>query len=250
MYRFIGPVSVYFIFYFSSIVIHFIVSWWLSRRLGLSRRVWIIVSTCYLLGMTIGAKALYDLQHGYFDLWALFSLRHYAEGGLWGGLLAYFVLASPLAWMLAYRKPHGLDLVGLSIPIPMVLCKFGCLFNGCCYGHACSLPWAITFPEGSSAPAGVPLHPTQIYEMLVLLGVLVVFYFLDYKKWQGTMLLWFLILYGIGRTGVDMWRGDTGNTFHIGVLTLTQLICLLVAGVSIPVLFFWHRYLSKSQKVY
>ncbi len=27
--------------------------------------------------------------------------------------------------------------------------RMGCLMNGCCFGDACSLPWAIRFPQGS-----------------------------------------------------------------------------------------------------
>jgi len=193
-------------------------------------------------GMTVGAKALYDVQHRQLDLRALLSMQHYVVGGLWGGLLAYIVLAVPLALILAKRRRPALDLVALSIPIPWIFVKLGCLFNGCCYGKACSMPWAIAFPEGGTgAPAGVPRHPTQIYEILVMVCVLVVFKMLKYERWQGTMLLWFLILYGLGRAATEIWRGDADHHVYIGPLTLSQLICLIAAGVSILALYSWHR---------
>ena len=43
--------------------------------------------------------------------------------------------------------------------------RMGCFFNGCCYGRPCSLPWAVTFPP-PHVMAGIPVHPTEIYEAL------------------------------------------------------------------------------------
>ena len=244
----IGPVPTYGIFYFSGILCHFFITYYLAKHYRLRHRVWITVSICYLMGMTVGAKALFDLQHSQLDFRALLSAKHYMEGGLWGGLLAYFCLSVPLALLLSHRKHAALDLVAVSIPIPWIFAKLGCLFNGCCYGKTCSLPWAITFPEGArGAPAGIPLHPTQIYEILVVLFVLVALRILKRESWRGTMLLWFLILYGIGRAATELWRGDTDHRLYIGPLTLSQLICLIVAGVSILVLCV-HQYLSRHTK--
>ena len=65
----------------------------------------------------------------------------------------------------------------------MIMAKVACFANGCCYGAVCSLPWAVTFPEGGTertAPAGLALHPTQLYEILML-AVIAVF---------GTGLYW------------------------------------------------------------
>ena len=233
----LGPVPMYGICYFSGIFCHFFISYYLAKRCRLRRRVWITASVCYMLGMTIGAKALFDLQRSQLDFRALLSAEHYMQGGLWGGLLAYFCLSVPLALLLSHRKRAALDLIALSIPIPWIFAKLGCLFNGCCHGKACSMPWAITFPEGArGAPAGVPLHPTQIYEILVILCVIVVFTILKRRWGSGTMLLWFLILYGLGRAATEIWRGDLNHHLYVGPLTLSQLICLVAAGVSLLVL--------------
>jgi prolipoprotein diacylglyceryltransferase len=68
------------------------------------------------------------------------------------------------------------------------------------------------------------------------------------RRWgSGTMLLWFLVLYGLGRAATEIWRGDADHHLYIGPLTLTQLICLVVAGVSILVLCFL-RNLSRLKK--
>ena len=248
----IGPVPTFSIFYVVGILSHYLISCLLAGRLGLRHRLWIAVSVCYNLGMIVGAKALYDIQHKQFDFRALLSISHYMKGGLWGGLLAYLCLSVPLVLVLSKRRQAALDLIALSIPIPWIFAKLGCLFNGCCYGRACSMPWAITFPEGASgAPAGIPLHPVEIYEILLVLCILCAFTILKRRWGSGTMLLWFLILYGLGRASIEMWRGDTDHHLYIGPLTLSQLICLAAAGVSILVLCF-HRYLfrlKKSEKI-
>ena len=244
----LGPVPMYGVFYFSGIICHFFIAYYLAKRFRFRHRVWITVSICYMMGMTVGAKALFDLQHSQLDFWPLLSAKHYMEGGLWGGLLAYFCMSVPLVLLLSHRKRAALDLVAVSTPIPWIFAKLGCLFNGCCYGKACSMPWAITFPEGArDAPVGIPLHPTQIYEILVVLCILVVFMLLKRRWGSGTMLLWFLALYGLGRAITEIWRGDTEHHLCVGPLTLSQIICLAAAGISILVLCL-HRYLSRLTK--
>ena len=243
----LGPLPTFGVLYSVSILSHFLIGYLIARRLRLRHRIWIVAGICYMVGMTIGAKALYDIHNGQFDLRALFSNSHYFKGGLWGGLLAYLVLAVPLVLILAKRRWEALDLVGLSIPIPWIFVKLACLFNGCCYGKRCSMPWAIIFPEGAAgAPAGIPLHPTQIYEILVVMCIFVVFKFLKYQRWRGTMLLWFLFLYGTGRAVTEFFRGDVEHHFYISGLTLSQIICFISAGVSIIPLLLRRRFVCND----
>jgi phosphatidylglycerol:prolipoprotein diacylglycerol transferase len=238
----LGLIPTYAILYSAGILSHYLVSYLLARRLGLRHRVWIVVSLCYNVGMIIGAKALYDILHAQFNLRALLSVKHYLGGGLWGGLLVYLCLSLPLVLVLSKHRRAALDLIALSIPIPWIFAKLGCLLNGDCYGRPSSLPWAITFPEGAAgAPAGVPLHPTQIYEILVVLCVVGVFAALNRERWQGTMLLWFLALYGLGRAVTEFWRGDADHHVYVGPFTLSQSICFAAAGVSILMLYLVHR---------
>ncbi len=233
----IGPIPTYGILYILGIVVHFYVSRRVAHRLNLERRVGIAVSLCYLVGMIPAAKLLYDIRQSQFDLTVVFNLKHYLEGGLWGGLLAYLLLAIPVTLFLTRRRRSALDLIAVSVPIPWALAKLGCVLNGCCYGRPSSLPWAITFPEGAdTALAGVPLHPTQIYE-IVLMGLLIlVFKVLPRERWRGTMLLWFISIYGLGRTAIDMFRGDTDRYIYVGPVTLTQIICLITAVTSVLLL--------------
>ncbi|MEN6575534.1 MAG: prolipoprotein diacylglyceryl transferase family protein [Phycisphaerales bacterium] len=227
----IGPITTYGTMYLVGILLHFILSRRIAKRYGMKRRVWLTVSICYMLGMVVGAKLLSDVRSGNLDLSAMLQARHWTDGGMWGGLLAYFALAVPAVLLLARQRLLALDLVALTIPIPWMAAKVGCFLNGCCYGRSCSLPWAVTFPEGAcGAPAGVPVHPTQLYELGLMLAMLLLFTWLRSDKWHGTKLLWFFVLYGFGRAATDFLRGDTEGRLYLGMLSLTQLLCITAAA--------------------
>lgn len=248
MWPMFGPLPAYGLIYLVAFLSHYLVSWRIAKRSGLAWHVWITVGALGSLSSTVGAKILHDITHGQFSWHALFSPRHYLAGGLWGGLLVYFALAVPAMLLLTRKKWAALDLVALSLPIPSILAKLGCLLHGCCYGRPSSWPWAIVFPEGSrGAPPGIPLHPTQIYEMLVLAIILLVFRRLDANRWQGSMLLWFLMIYGLGRTLCDAFRGDFGRQIYWGPLSVTQLICLGAALLSGALLGWWWRVLPAKR---
>lgn len=246
MFPRIGAVPTYAIFYAASIIIYFIICKKAAQKWGLHNRVYITASLCYIIGMVFGAKILYDIHHSQLTFQQLFSLKHYLGGGLWAGQLAYLAFGVPLILLVSKSKAAGLDLLAWSIPIPLSITKIGCFFNGCCYGRECSLPWAITFPEGVNAPAAVPLHPTQIYEIILLVFIWLFLKGLKIERWRGTMLLWFLCLYGFGRMGVDFLRADTDRYIYVGPITLTQLFCLIAALVSIFILLLQNKLLKNK----
>jgi phosphatidylglycerol---prolipoprotein diacylglyceryl transferase len=101
---------------------------------------------------------------------------------LYGGLLlaagAGVLLARPLRVPLWRAADSAVPAMAAAI----VLMRTGCYLRGCCFGEVTSLPWGITFPNGSPAwsyqlatgetgllgftGAVHPVHPTQIYEII------------------------------------------------------------------------------------
>jgi len=63
--------------------------------------------------------------------------------------------AAVAAWLFARRR--GLPILPLAdviVPgllVGLTLGRVGCFLNGCCYGGACDLPWAVRFPPESPA---------------------------------------------------------------------------------------------------
>ena len=87
-------------------------------------------------------------------------------GGLIGASLACIIYSAwkklPL-WRLA-------DILAPSIALGYVFGRFGCLMNGCCYGRPTTMPWGIRFPAGHETYPNF-VHPTQIYDSLLNLGL-------------------------------------------------------------------------------
>ena len=144
-----------------------------------------------MLGAILGARAVYVATYWNDEfagqpLSEIFAIWH---GGLvfYGGLIGAIITgAIYLGWK---KLPvwKVADVLAPSIALGSVFGRIGCLLNGCCYGRACDLPWAITFPADNPLhPPTTPVHPTEIYDALLNLGL---YFFLAWlfrrKKFDG-----------------------------------------------------------------
>jgi phosphatidylglycerol---prolipoprotein diacylglyceryl transferase len=242
MWPMLGPVKSYAPIYLLGIVLHLLLALLWARKLRVRWYLALGVNACYLFGMIVGSKILHDIQKGALSWANLCSVAHWQQGGMWGGPLAYFAAAVPLALLLGRDRRTAVDLVALATPIPMLVAKIACLCNGCCHGQPTNLPWAMTFPANNGAgPAGVPVHPTQIYEMLVLVVTWAVLRWVNRPSWRGTLLLWFLAVYGVGRASTEFFRGDIKPEGSLGPLTYSQWLCLAASAVSVLSLLIYSR---------
>jgi len=133
------------------------------------------------------------------------------------------------------------DILIPSVGLGIFITRIGCFLNGCCYGVPTDSPLGMVFPSECVAGyhfSGIPIHPTQLYSSLygiVIFGLLLLFE--RHKKFDGYLLYWFLILYGVSRLTVDFFRyyEDSMVLFTIGnsPISLNQGISFLmiIAGV-------------------
>ena len=204
-----------------------------SEDHALSAAIWAIV-----MGF-IGAKVLYwivELDQIIADpSYLLHTLREgfVFYGALIGGLLGVAIFA-------ATKKLPFFSLTDYFIPALVIghaFGRIGCVFAGCCYGMECVSPISIVFPEGSAAPAGVPLLPTQIMEsaFLFLLCAFLVWR-LKKQKPFGTVSGWYMVLYGAWRFGIEFFRSDERGA--VGVLSTSQFISIfvLLGGIALLLL--------------
>ncbi len=230
MFPKIGPIETYTIVYALSMILHLVLVLIACRRQRLSKRAGFLLSLTFTLGMTVGAKILYDVQHDGFAGWKYFDWRYIVLGGLWGGPLAYLAIVTPAVFLLARNRAIWLDLIAVTLVPPMIVAKIACFFNGCCFGLPTSMPWAVTFPEGAEAPAGIARHPTQFYEILVFIFIWLVFRWAKSQQSSGSLLLWFVFLYGLGRPLTEVFRQpEEARTVFIGPFTSSQLVCITAA---------------------
>jgi len=84
------------------------------------------------------------------------------HGGLGGSLLVLGIATRVMGVSFA----RVFDLSAPGVAVGYAVARVGCFLNGCCYGHECSLPWAVTFPQSATetTPAFAS-HPTQLYSI-------------------------------------------------------------------------------------
>ncbi|MDA1193871.1 MAG: prolipoprotein diacylglyceryl transferase [Planctomycetota bacterium] len=187
-----------------------------------------------------GARLAYAVVH--YDEFSAGKMKIFKlwEGGLvwYGGL---FAVLAYLAWYLP-RQPRFkgwamMDVLALGGCLAIFVGRWASFLSGENYGKvAPDLPWAVTFPhvDGSQAkPLGVPLHPTQLYHSLhglLLFGLLV--WYMRRKPEAGQATGLFLMLYAVGRSIIEIWRGDDAARGMLidGYVSTSQLL-------SVPVFF-------------
>lgn len=150
------------------------------------------------------------------------------QGGLtfYGGLL----LALPGGLWFARRRGLGglrtADVVAPSVMLGLAFGRVGCFLNGCCYGAETDGSLGVRFP-GHFADR----HPTQLYESLFALGLFFLLRHLVRRRCrgEGELLGWLLVLYGVFRIGIEVFRDDPRGA--LGPLSTSQLISIpLVAA--------------------
>jgi phosphatidylglycerol:prolipoprotein diacylglycerol transferase len=120
----------------------------------------------------LGGRALYVAQNDPRML-ATDPLHLFA---VWDGGLSFYgaVLGALLALMAVARTRRMplmplLDVAAPAAAIGQAIGHLGCLIGGDSYGIPSDLPWAVVYTNPNAmAPLGVPLHPTQAYEAILL----------------------------------------------------------------------------------
>jgi phosphatidylglycerol:prolipoprotein diacylglycerol transferase len=203
-----------------------------AKRRGLEPKRFYDLSFYAIIWAIIGSRLLQVLlEWDYFkahprEIPALWKGGLAFQGGLVLGLLAVIFL------LYRYRLPlwATLDTMALGVPLGQSIGRLGCFMAGCCYGKECSLPWAVTFthPETLARP-NVPLHPTQLYESLLSLGVfLFLLKFRHRQQFPGQIFGAYLMLAGAARFIVEFWRGDERGPILIWGMASTQVIALVL----------------------
>ena len=211
-----------------------------ERATGLG--LWIII------GAIVGAKALMVLRSlpeylaNPSDFFSLATIQSAGDfyGGFIGALIAAFIFFARHSDVPRWRMA---DLCGPAVALGQAIGRIGCFMAGDDYGSPTHLPWAVTFhdPDAAAiggAPLGLPLHPVQIYESLVCLGL---FFFLVWlerrKRFEGEIILTYSILYAIARFLLEYVRGDADRGFIFGdLLSTSQFIAIIVLLIAAPLL--------------
>jgi phosphatidylglycerol---prolipoprotein diacylglyceryl transferase len=204
-------------------------------RQGVASEMIVDLGPWLVAGGIVGARLVFVVSYWpeYFagqPVWEIFMIRH-------GGLVYYGGLIGAALVVILYARIKKLpvwklvDILTPSVPLGCVFGRIGCLLNGCCYGRACDLPWAIRFPAGHDThPAGLPatpVHPVQVYDSLLNLGLyLGLAWLYRRKKFDGQVFAAYLMGYAMTRSFVETFRGDYSQAHLHGGLTPAHLISI------------------------
>lgn len=216
---------------------------------------WLLITLFGVLFFIIGNKLITIDAAGWQQLFKGNGLPETGRSVLGGilGLIAGLLIAK--RW-LKFDRPV-LDNLAYAIPIGFIITRFGCLFGGCCYGTATNLPWALQYGSNfkvfqfqvahlhvpATSAFSLPLHPTQIYDMLFCLIILLLVYFTR-KTWKasGSQFLFVILCYSFFRFINEFFRdstviGQLGETY----LGIKMVQWMILGASSIIALIFVYR---------
>ncbi len=170
-----------------------------------------------------------------FKLDGLMSFFYIWDKGLsfWGALLGLSIILTIICFKRDESILKWLDALIIPVGIGIIIANFGQLLDGQGYGSPTGLPWGITY-ESINVKYTVPIHPTQIYSMLVAGGIV---YFLkkhrrhEFFKKEGVLALSGITVYTFIRFFLEFLRGDdTVDIFGVRIAAIIAAIIFFIAG--------------------
>ena len=242
----LGPLSIH--WYGVMVAAAFLAGLWTAGRrgphAGIPAERIVDLGPWLIVGAIIGARALYVVSY-----WQeSFAGKPVEEIFLiWkGGLVYYGGLIGAALTGITYTRVKKLplwkvtDIFAPSIALGCFFGRLGCFLNGCCYGRACNLPWAVRFPaDNPLGPPTDPVHPTQLYDSLLNLCL---YAFLAWlfrrRKFDGQVFGVYLVCYAVLRSFVEMFRGDYREHQHYlgGWATPAHLVSILILVTGLVLL--------------
>ncbi|MBQ7971029.1 MAG: prolipoprotein diacylglyceryl transferase [Clostridia bacterium] len=157
-------------------------------------------------------------------------------GGIFGGCLAgYFVCR--------YKKVsflNMLDLSAIGFMVGQIIGRWGNFANVEVFGIETDLPWRmgvnIMNDAGIALNEWTYVHPLFLYESLWnLIGLLLIFAYMDSRKFKGELFLLYTAWYGIGRAWMEPLR-DTTYNLHIFGIRVNMVLAIAIAVFAIAAL--------------
>jgi phosphatidylglycerol:prolipoprotein diacylglycerol transferase len=229
--------------------------------------IWDMMMWALIPGL-IGARVYYLWRHGSPEFSTAVGLQKLiAAVSLWdGGIVFYGSVIGGAVGIVSFCRLQRipiipmLDVMAPSLLVGEAFGRIGCFLYGCCYGGACSLPWAVRFPPDSLTfqkmlekgqvtpddPATPLLHPTQLYSSLAaFLIAWILSRAFQRRPFDGFVLCLFGILYPVNRWLLELFRTDI-DPFRSGLKDAQIFsLLLLLAGVTGMYYFSRHRRLTR-----
>ena len=190
----------------------------------------------------------------------LLSILNLRQGGLaiYGGIIGAFATVYFFAKKRKLKFAQMLDTACPGLALGQVIGRWGNFFNREAFGDYTDGLFAMQLPV-SAVRSGeitekmsenlevingiefIQVHPTFLYEGLWNLGVIIFLYiYRDHKKFTGELVLWYLVLYGVGRFWVEALRTDQLLIPGVG-FPISQLLGAVLAVCGTVAIFVGHK---------
>ena len=168
---------------------------------------------------------------------------------IWGAVLG----AAIGTWIYSrisrqFRFAEFGDMIAPGIIFVQAIGRVGCTLNGCCYGLESDSACAVIYTHpGSYAPLGIPVLPTQVFEIGYDLIVFMVLLLLrDKLKPKGALFTIYFALYAAWRFGIEFIRA--GTPFLFG-MHQAQFIATIVLLITVPIIIFKVRWKKEEANI-
>ena len=146
------------------------------RRMGWALEQMLFIMVGAIVGAVIGSYIFNVFFAGFEEVPARIRAFDFAGKTVLGGIAGGFMGVELAKKKIGYPHSTG-DAFAVAIPIGHAIGRIGCLLGGCCFGTPCTLPWGITYPEGSiahltqmvtdvipeTATMSLAVHPAPVY---------------------------------------------------------------------------------------
>ncbi|HEX3702381.1 MAG TPA: prolipoprotein diacylglyceryl transferase [Vicinamibacterales bacterium] len=230
-----------------SVIIGRLLAVHLASRAGMNPA---LIDRCVLwtlAGAAIGARLLFVVTapeqiERLSDAFLFWKGGVVAYGGFLGGFLATIVFCRA-------HRIHMLtwaDCAAPSLCVGLMVTRIGCFLGGCDFGQPWAGAWAVRFPGGSPAfqeqsllgllPAGatqsLAVHPTQLYESLAGLVLLIVALAVRRRHAApGRVFLSTVLGYAVLRAAIEVLRADP-HRGSVGPFSTSQFIALVTFALA------------------
>lgn len=142
-------------------------------------------------------------------------------------------------WIYSRFRPFnygfGADLVTPGIILAQIIGRIGCFLNGCCHGPeiSTSLPWSVIYlnPICAADIKNVPVHPTQLYEIVFLAFLFVIIMLLKSRlKPDGSLFLVYLGGYSLWRFSIGFLRVNEPFLFGMHQAQFIGIVVLIISA--------------------
>ncbi len=204
-----------------------------------------------MIGGVVGAKLWYLALHPESAVFGRGGLVWY--GGFVGGTLGVILTG----WRRGVPMRWTAQLIAPAMAAGYAVGRVGCYVVGDDYGVTTTLPWGVRFPDGAPPSTaaimqqefGIPIpegvapetvmavHPTQLYEVAIMLVAFALLWrWRTSQRGTGWLFGAYLILAGVERFAVEFLRAKDDRFLALTIAQITSIGLVIVGAITVAML--------------